>query len=704
MPSDATPQRDFSSLCAEFQSLVQDVDGDSSTLEPGSLTDLLKDCKLQPDELKLRIHKFNIVMKNSKQFLDSCDTFLQSLANVNAILGPVYGAVKFIVTIAAAKSEILDEVLAGLNDVFDGLPLITHSVKMSNSNPENRAIISALIAFVTLVKDVKDYRNMNRLDNGVMRTFKSTTILRDVRDARKKMREALDLARFGTLVNYIKDQSDRHMRLRIGAVLERLHCTNYEYHLAQYIAKTSSIEHPCAWSDSHPSIIEWLSHEASQLFITGRPGTGKSVFTAHMIQKVAKIPKLGGHRGGALLYYFCGADPTVDPYSNLPQKASFKAVAMSFLRQLLSKEHRKSIADVTLLDDLIDYVLSSQSDKYQEEDLKRWVIRLLESFDTVWIIVDAVDQCEVTQPGRGLTPWILHNFTTQYAHLLLVSSEGSREDKLLAGWPRVTLGTSGTTQADLEAYSRHVVRSYLPEGHPLDETLVQDIVKRSENMLLYVFFLENLITQDDMPMFLADKRIEFLQKTPPGIFKMYSYYLHVQLQGFARLPPGSGFDRVLEILLKLVVFSPSAVTWDIFLEILQSSSLPSDLALTRENIDAIARRAAGVLFDIREATVREDSRSSRQHLVPVHRTLAEYFQSSDYPALRVDSNLAGGLSPVLGQLEVLYKSVAETGPSSLLEICCVALQDRKFQHSLNRYHHTADLCRQCLDDSSTRGV
>ena len=52
------------------------------------------------------------------------------------------------------------EVLDGLNDVFDGLPLITHSLKMSNPsepNPENRAIISALKAFVTFVKDVKDY-------------------------------------------------------------------------------------------------------------------------------------------------------------------------------------------------------------------------------------------------------------------------------------------------------------------------------------------------------------------------------------------------------------------------------------------------------------------------------------------------------------------------------------------------------------------
>jgi hypothetical protein len=127
MSSDSTPQRDLSLLCTEFQGLVKDLDSFELHGETGagSLAHLLKDCKLKPDELKLRVHKFNIVMKNSKQFLDSCDSFLQSLANMNTVAGPVYGAVKFIVTvrhffrwqdwienapiqIAAAKSDILD--------------------------------------------------------------------------------------------------------------------------------------------------------------------------------------------------------------------------------------------------------------------------------------------------------------------------------------------------------------------------------------------------------------------------------------------------------------------------------------------------------------------------------------------------------------------------------------------------------------------
>ncbi|KAJ7192574.1 hypothetical protein GGX14DRAFT_406243 [Mycena pura] len=700
----ASSEVDLSSLFTELRNLANDIGSfDLRETESSSLAHLLKDCRLQPEELKLRRRKVDLALKYSKLFLDSCDAFLLSLSSMNMVAAPVYAAVRFIVTIAAAKSEILEEVLGGLNDVFDGLPLVTHSVKISNpSNPDHRVIVSVLKAFVMFVGDVKGYvgEKGEPIIQRVMRTFKSTTILHKVRTARKKMRNALDLAQFGVLINHIKTQSESHLRGKIGLIVGRLHCTNYEHHLAQYVAKTSSIENPCAWGDSHPSITRWLSYEsgASQLYISGSPGSGKSVFAAHMIQKVAQMVPKDGPRGGLLLYYFCGADPTVDPYSNLPQKSSLKAIAMSFLRQILSKENRLRIADVTLVEDFMEYAVSTQTDKYRDLDLQKWVVKFLPSFDTVRIIIDAVDQCEDAHRGHGLLPWILRDIV---AHVLLVGCEGSQADHFLANWPRVTLGTSGTTQVDLEVYSRHVVRSYIPADDPIDETLVQDIVKRSENMFLYVFFLENLISEDDIPLFLPEKRLELLRKTPLGIFKMYSYYLYIQLQGITTLP---GMDRILVLLLQLLVFSPSAVTWEIFLEVLQSSSLPPELALTRETIEAIARRAGGVLFDIRESTYLDGNRVRRHHIVPVHRTLLEYFQSSGN-LLQLGGNITDSSGSVaFSEVETLYRAVAERGPAFLLEICSISLQNRRFQSFLNRYQHAADVCRQCLDDSSPRGV
>ncbi|KAJ6611265.1 hypothetical protein B0H10DRAFT_2224253 [Mycena sp. CBHHK59/15] len=334
----------LSALRTEFENLANDLGEElGGTLGP---LDFLKD-EVKPEELELRLGKASIVMRNAKEFLDNCDAFLQPLAGMNStIAAPVYGAVKFIVTIAAAKSEVLEEVIAGLNEVFDGLPLITQSVKGSNgllnpSDPQHRVILSALRAFVKFMEDVKGY---------------------------------------------------------VGG--------------------------------KHESLKE------------------------------------------------------KDPYSDIRQKASSKAIVMSFLRQIVSM-YRHSIANLVLIEDLVEYVLATQADKFGEADLQKWVVKLLGSFDVVRIIIDAVDQCEDRAFHQdGLISWILSDIT---ARVLLVGCE--------------------EPHADLEAYSRCVVRSYL--GDPVDETLVQDLIKRADNMFLYIFFLEDITNRKDMRFFRPDKRIDF---------------------------------------------------------------------------------------------------------------------------------------------------------------------------------------------------
>ncbi|KAF8190388.1 hypothetical protein K438DRAFT_924306 [Mycena galopus ATCC 62051] len=89
----------------------RDLGDDGELNETEFLACLLKDCKIQTEELTRRRRKINLAMKNAKTFLDCCDTFLVSLSNMNIVVGPVYGAVKFIVTIAAAKSEILEGII-----------------------------------------------------------------------------------------------------------------------------------------------------------------------------------------------------------------------------------------------------------------------------------------------------------------------------------------------------------------------------------------------------------------------------------------------------------------------------------------------------------------------------------------------------------------------------------------------------------------
>ena len=166
---------------------------------------------------------------------------------------------------------------------------------------------------------------------------------------------------------------------RIENVKRRLHCTNYDGHLELYLKKSQCIENPCAWSKSHPFIVNWLSMETSpKLFITGKPGTGKSVLAAHMIDMIQK-EKVDADDGGVLLYYFSGADPAVDQYSDVRHEASSKAILMTFLRQILSAYHHSMVG----LDEVVAYTLSSGHGMFTELGLRGRIANLLESFDRV---------------------------------------------------------------------------------------------------------------------------------------------------------------------------------------------------------------------------------------------------------------------------------------------------------------------------------
>jgi hypothetical protein len=290
-----------------------------------------------------------------------------------------------------------------------------------------------------------------------------------------------------------------------------------------------------------------------------------------------------------------------------------------------------------------------------------------------------------------LIPWILNDITPR-ARILLTGRQDPHVTRLLAGLPTVTLGSDGTTQSDLEVYARHVVRIYMGSNDPEEAQLVQDLVRRSENMFQYIFLVQNLTL--DPHLYNRERRLQFLNNTPPDIFGMYDYYLAVQLQQFG----DPEFKRVLEILLQLLKFSPSPVTPLIFLQALQSCPSIRGLELNPETdklaID-LARNAAGILFNVQVTT------TGVQHLVPVHNTLIEYFL---VPGGNRRYNIDGVSPATQKALVSLHNAVRETGPESLLELCCNGLRHQDFNRSLHNYQYAADFCRQCIDDTSTRGI
>jgi hypothetical protein len=85
-----------------------------------------------------------------------------------------------------------------------------------------------------------------------------------------------------------------------------------------------------------------------------------------------------GHRG-VLLYYFCGADPAADKYSDIRQETSSKAILMTLLRQIVSACHHSTAG----LGEVMKFVMASGHGMLSELGLRTRVANLLESFDTV---------------------------------------------------------------------------------------------------------------------------------------------------------------------------------------------------------------------------------------------------------------------------------------------------------------------------------
>ncbi|KAG2363891.1 hypothetical protein BDR07DRAFT_1460052 [Suillus spraguei] len=222
---------------------------------------------------------------------------------------------------------------------------------------------------------------------------------------------------------------------------------------------------------------------------------------------------------------------------------------------------------------------------------------------------------------------------------------------------------------------------------PDEAYLVQNLVRRSENMFQYIFLVKNMTQYPSL--YNRDRRFQLLNDTPSGIFAMYKYYLAVQLQRFSDSDQ-TQLERVLEILLQFLTFSPSPA--------LQSCPSIQKLELNPETDDLaihLARNAAGVLFDVRVTT------TGVQHLVPVHSTLSEYFLVSGGNQRYNSDNVSLATQEALASL---HNAVRETGPKSLLELCCNGLRHQDFNRFLHRYQHAADICRQSLGDTSTRDV
>jgi len=139
----------------------------------------------------------------------------------------------------------------------------------------------------------------------------------------------------------------------------------------------------CSWALQQKQVKAWLgpSDRPRSLWLHGKPGSGKSVLAAHLIN-------FQSNRGLTVIYHFCADD--------YPASKAYDQILRSFIRQLIQKSDEATahaykimvldrkpakIADLErLVQDLVIIASDGSSDK-----------------GSVWIVVDGI---EASQPNK----------------------------------------------------------------------------------------------------------------------------------------------------------------------------------------------------------------------------------------------------------------------------------------------------------------
>ncbi|KAL6709561.1 hypothetical protein ACN47E_001496 [Coniothyrium glycines] len=154
-------------------------------------------------------------------------------------------------------------------------------------------------------------------------------------------------------------------------------------YLAEYKAQLPRpVRGTCDWIMSHPAYLTWLAAEQTRLlWVTGEPGCGKTMLSAYLADHL-RLDRVAPART-QVFFFFC------DEKVKLQRDAN--AILRGILYQIL-QQHRKLVKHVKHRVDLDGASLATSFSALWELFLK---VVADSTSDTIGIIVDAIDECEL---------------------------------------------------------------------------------------------------------------------------------------------------------------------------------------------------------------------------------------------------------------------------------------------------------------------
>ena len=162
------------------------------------------------------------------------------------------------------------------------------------------------------------------------------------------------------------------------------------------------------WFLESNDFVNWKTNPHSFLWLSGFPGTGKTVLSSTII---AALEKDIMSSQGLLYFYFDFSDPG-------------KQLCDNMIRSLISQLYYRW--DFTRKE--LDLLFCSNENGCRQpptESLCKIFRNSIEQVDQIWIVLDALDECKTRKGGQhdSLLPWIrsLTDAKLDHVHLLVTS-------------------------------------------------------------------------------------------------------------------------------------------------------------------------------------------------------------------------------------------------------------------------------------------
>ncbi|KDR75436.1 hypothetical protein GALMADRAFT_249493 [Galerina marginata CBS 339.88] len=436
------------------------------------------------------------------------------------------------------------------------------------------------------------------------------------------------------------------------------------------IYKGARLQDTCQWSTRNDTIVKWLTSyepDASFLWLCGKPGTGKSVLAAYLVEHVSH--NRHESQDHIVLSYFCKAEGT--------QKHDLVYVIKGFIRQILLRRDRPYHEEVA--HSLAQKILSEREDYiFTPQDLEPYLASFLQRFQKVWMIIDGLDECN---DAPALINVLTNAASGHDAKFLFLSRKEVDIENFLRRKSTlvVEIGSEETTRDDLLHFIEVEVSSlvsHLPILSAHENRLNEGLVNTTGSMFLYARLKCQTIKEAD-PSTNAhvDAIMDSLESSPEDLDALFQVYL------FQRLSHNTDYRNLVALrVLQWIRYSPGPVT-AIFLQRALALDLSKDEGVDADkldiNIETTIAKALGILVEFRRRSEFAGTHASYASLM--HHSLRDYL-------LRLETNFHHWENLKAPHNSILQKP----SHAALLEACCIVTSNSRVWLGLQGYHESAD--------------